>query len=273
MITPSKISQFKELNIDVTNPASYTYFPIIYRDSNGTMNNGKANLSNIINGLKNIVATIAQEAINTGEYDDPVSPGGGGGGSSDSSLANRVTNLENQINAITSANNYPVHKIIINNGSEDVATYDLPTGPGSSAQTIRIVSSSASRPKYLLELTISTITVTNTTLSVGINVVASTQGTYSGGTISKITANGSFTGGGTSGALGTVTVVSSSTTISNNNSLEATGTLTANVPAGTNQIQVTVALQINSENKNAVTAMASKYGNTTNTGKASTLVT
>lgn len=272
MITPKKISQFQELNIDVTNPASYTYFPIIYRDSNGTMNNGKANLSNIINGLKNIVATIAQEAIHTGDYDDPVSPGGGGG-SSDTSLANRVTNLENQINSITSSSNYPIHKIIINNGSEDVATYDLPTGPGSSAQTIRIVSNSASRPKYLLELTISTITVTNTTLSVVINVVASTQGTYSGGTISRITASGSFSGGGTSGNLSSIVVLNSSASISNNNSLEETGTLTANIPAGTNQIQVTVALQINDENKNSVTAMASKYGNTTNTGRASTLVT
>ena len=273
MITPSKISQFQELNIDVTNPTSYTYFPIIYRDSSGTMNNGKVNLSNLINGLKNIVTTIAQEAIDTGEYEQPSSGGGSSeGGSTDSALANRVTALENQINAITSSTNYPTHKIIINNGTEDVATYDLPTGPGSSSQTIKIVSSSAQRPKYMLELTISTITITNTSLSVGISVVASTQGTYEGGTLTKVEASGSFSGGGTSGSLSSKVLLNTSSTISNSHSEELTESLTGTVPAGTSQVQVTVNLRINNESKDILTATASKYGNTTNTGKANTSI-
>lgn len=271
MITPSKISQFQELNIDVTNPTSYTYFPIIYRDSSGTMNNGKVNLSNLINGLKNIVTTIAQEAIDTGEYEQP-SSGGGEGGSVDSNLVNRVTALENQINAITSSTNYPTHRIIINNGTEDVATYNLPTGPGSSSQTIKIVSNSAQRPKYMLELTISTITITNNLLSVGISVVASTQGIYEGGTLTKVEASGSFSGGGTSGNLSTKVLLNTSSTISNSHSEELTDNLTGTVPSGTSQVQVTVNLRINDENRDILTATASKYGNTTNTGKANTSI-
>ena len=273
MITPSKISQLNELNIDASSPPSYVYFPIIYRDSNGTLNNGKTNLSNLINGLKNIVTTIAQQAISTGDYEQPVQPSGGGsGGSSDTNLANRVNRLEQAVNAITSSSNYPTHKIVINNGTEDVATYNLPTGPGASSQTVKIISSAAQKPKYQVELTISTITVTGTSLSVGINVVASTQGIYDGGTLTKITASGSFTGGGTSGSLTSATLLNTSTTINNSNSAELTGTLTGSVNAGTNQVQVTVSIVINNSNSNTVTAMASKYGSTTNTGKASTLI-
>ena len=269
MINPTKISQFQELSVDVNNPPSYTYFPIIFRDNNGTLNNGKTSLSSIINGLKNVIVSVAQQAISTGEYQEPTSPGSGGG---DSSLANRVTQLENAINNITQASNYPVHKIIINNGSEDVATYDIPTGPGGASQTIRIISNSATRPKYLLELTISTINVTGSTLTVGVSVVASTQGTYEGGTISNIQASGSYSGGSTSGSLNAVVLSSSTTNITNSNSLEVTGTLYGSIPAGTDQVQATVQLRINGQDRVVLTAIGSKYGNTTNAGKASTLI-
>ena len=49
-------------------------------------------------------------------------------------------------------------------------------------------------------------------------------------------------------------------------------TLTGTVPSGTDQVQVTVSVVINNSSSNTVTAMASKYGSTTNTGKASTLI-
>jgi hypothetical protein len=67
-------------------------------------------------------------------------------------------------------------------------------------------------------------------------------------------------------------LLNASTTISNSNSAELTGTLTGSVNAGTNQVQVTVSIVINNSSSNTVTAMASKYGSTTNTGKASTLI-
>ena len=275
MISPSKISQCQELSIDASNPPSYVYFPIIFRDTNGTLNNGKTNLSTLINGLKNIVTTIAQEAISTGEYDDPTQGGGGSGGGSSSDysqLLSEVQSLRNQVNNLTQASNYPIHKIVINNGTEDVATYNLPTAPGTSSQTIKIISSAAQRPKYQVELTISTINITGTTLSVGIDVVSSTQNIYDGGTLTSVVASGSFSGGGTSGSLASVTLLNTSTTISNSNSSMLHDTLTGTVPSGTDQVQVTVSVVINNSSSNTVTAMASKYGSTTNTGKASTLI-
>lgn len=269
MINPKKISTCEELPINIDNPPSNAFFPVVNRDSSGVLQNKKVSLTDLINGLKSKVASIAQESIDTGEYEQPSGSGSGSGSVDTSQFESRLAAVENRLSVLSSSNSYPTHKIILTDGDTSV-TYDLPTAPQSASQTITIRTSNVSVPKYAVTLSIATITISGTNLTVGVTIAVSTGQNYTGGTLGPMSIGGTYSCS-TAGSFNSVPITSSNVSIASGYSETFSGTLSVGIPANTNNVTVTARLSINDEDV-GLSVIASKSGSTVNTGQATILI-
>ena len=269
MINPKKISTCEELPINIDNPPSNAFFPVVNRDSSGVLQNKKVSLTDLINGLKSKVAAIAQESIDTGEYEQPSGSGSGSGSVDTSQFESRLAAVENRLSVLSSSNNYPTHKIILTDGDTSV-TYDLPTAPQSASQTITIRTSNVSVPKYAVTLSIATITISGTNLTVGVTIAVSTGQNYTGGTLGPMSIGGEYTCS-TAGSFDSVSITSSNVSITSGDPKTFNGTLSVGIPANTNNVTVTARLSINGEDV-GLSVIASKSGSTVNMGQATILI-
>ena len=261
-----KISQLDSISMNLSSNGQLTpsvlFVPAFTRNGSNTTSNGAVNLATLVSLIYNRIVEWAQQAISTGEYEEPSAPSGGGevSLSAFNALKSRVTALENGSSGgggSINVGSFPTHtiQVITQNGT---TSYSLPCAPDSDNETviINVVSGDA---LFTVSLTVSNVNITGSSITTAVTATVSKSG-GAGGTLSSIKVSGSFIcgSGGGSGYFTEQEMISSSYTVtgSQTHSTTVTGT-------GATGSSATVYITVKVNNKAAnQTTITNSTGNT-----------